>query len=242
MRRLGGRQQWGCSHPKGCSHPRTALPPSQHLHLLELHRCILTWPGRQPHAAVWLSGTRTSLANSVVAPARLADKGKRPAAAAADDGDGGGRASKRPAAAAAGDGAGPSGAAGSNVPEPGQSSFTRLGLVQKTIKELQNVLKAWNLPVSTLWCSWGWALAVAASVSSVVGCILFSRGNLVALLLALHHQVAAALHRGGGSGALLIAAPHQTAAQPDHLLPLPLRAPPSCWLPLCCRSAARRTT
>ncbi|PRW56014.1 SAP domain-containing [Chlorella sorokiniana] len=79
---------------------------------------------------------------------KAADKGKRPAAAAADDGEGGGRASKRPAAAAAGDGAGPSGAAGSSVPDPGQSSFTRLGLVQKTIKELQNVLKAWNLPVS----------------------------------------------------------------------------------------------
>ena len=87
----------------------------------------------------------------------LSDKGKRPAVAAADDGDGGGRASKRPAAAAAGDGAGPSGAAGSSVPEPGQSSFTRLGLVQKTIKELQNVLKAWNLPVraSALLQQWG---------------------------------------------------------------------------------------
>lgn len=78
-----------------------------------------------------------------------ADKGKRPAAAAADDGEGGGRASKRPAAAAAGDGAGPSGTGGSSVPDPGQSSFTRLGLVQRTIKELQNVLKAWNLPVRT---------------------------------------------------------------------------------------------
>ena len=72
----------------------------------------------------------------------------------------GGRAAKRPAAAAAagGEGTGPSGAsvgggggAGAgvgSVPDPSSSNFSRLGLVAKTIKDLQNVLKAWNLPVS----------------------------------------------------------------------------------------------
>jgi hypothetical protein len=34
------------------------------------------------------------------------------------------------------------------VPDPSSSNFSRLVLVAKTIKDLQNVLKAWNLPVS----------------------------------------------------------------------------------------------
>ncbi|KAL4443058.1 hypothetical protein ABPG77_008549 [Micractinium sp. CCAP 211/92] len=80
---------------------------------------------------------------------RTADKGKRPV----EEADGG-RPAKRPAGG--GDsGAGPSsaagsgaGGAGSGVPDAASASFTRLGLVQKTIKDLQNVLKAWNLPVS----------------------------------------------------------------------------------------------
>ncbi|KAL4457802.1 hypothetical protein ABPG75_012667 [Micractinium tetrahymenae] len=84
---------------------------------------------------------------------KAADKGKRPV----EEGDGG-RPAKRPAgggdagagpssAAAGGGGAGGSGAGG-GVPDPASAGFTRLGLVQKTIKDLQNVLKAWNLPVS----------------------------------------------------------------------------------------------
>lgn len=40
------------------------------------------------------------------------------------------------------------GGGGGSVPDPASAGFTRLGLVQKTIKDLQNVLKAWNLPVS----------------------------------------------------------------------------------------------
>ncbi len=70
-----------------------------------------------------------------------ADKGKRPV----EDGEAG-RPSKRAA-----DGAGPSHAAtgaGPSVPPPSQGNFTKLGLQAKTIKDLQNVLKAWNLPVS----------------------------------------------------------------------------------------------
>ncbi|EFN58792.1 hypothetical protein CHLNCDRAFT_140569 [Chlorella variabilis] len=76
--------------------------------------------------------------------ARAADKGKRPVEEAE-----GSRPAKRPAAAA-GDGAGPSGAAGggSSVPDPAQAGFSKLGLQMKTIKDLQNVLKAWNLTVS----------------------------------------------------------------------------------------------
>lgn len=58
----------------------------------------------------------------------------------------GSRPAKRPSAAAA-DGVGPSGAS-AGVPDPAQSSFTKLGLQPRTIKELQTVLKAWNLPVS----------------------------------------------------------------------------------------------
>lgn len=72
-----------------------------------------------------------------------ADKGKRPI----EDGEGS-RPAKRLAVGAAGDAAGSSGA---GVPEPAQADFTRLGLVQRTIKELQNVLKAWNLPVRRGW-------------------------------------------------------------------------------------------
>lgn len=77
------------------------------------------------------------------------DKGKRPA----DEAEGSGRSSKRPAhdvvgpsgSGAAGDGTGSSGAA---VPPPGESSFTRLGLQAKTIKDLQTILRAWNLAIS----------------------------------------------------------------------------------------------
>lgn len=58
----------------------------------------------------------------------------------------GGRPVKRPSVGA-GDGVGPSGG-GAGVPDPAQSSFTKLGLQPRTIKELQTVLKAWNLPVS----------------------------------------------------------------------------------------------
>lgn len=77
-----------------------------------------------------------------VAPA---DKGKRPV----EEGDAG-RPAKRPAGGSDA-GAGPSsaaGGAGGGVPDPASANFARLGLVQKTIKDLQNVLKAWNLPVS----------------------------------------------------------------------------------------------
>lgn len=34
------------------------------------------------------------------------------------------------------------------IPEPSQSSYSKLGLQTKTIKELQGILKAWGLPVS----------------------------------------------------------------------------------------------
>lgn len=76
---------------------------------------------------------------------KAADKGKRPV----EEGEGG-RPAKRPAA---GDGGpGPSNAAGgsggASVPDPATSSFNRLGLLSRTIKELQHVLKAWNLTVS----------------------------------------------------------------------------------------------
>lgn len=60
----------------------------------------------------------------------------------------GGRAAKRPAH----DGTGPSGSAGPSgsvaVPPPTQTSYTKLGLQAKTIKDLQTVLKSWNLTVS----------------------------------------------------------------------------------------------
>ncbi|GAB4820663.1 hypothetical protein N2152v2_007709 [Parachlorella kessleri] len=71
--------------------------------------------------------------------AKAADKGKRPI----EDGGEVGRASKRAA-----DGAGPSNAAavaGPSVPAPSEAQFTKLGLQAKTIKDLQIVLKAWNL-------------------------------------------------------------------------------------------------
>ena len=83
-----------------------------------------------------------------VTPARCrvaADKGKRPAEA----GDAG-RATKRPAS----DGAGPSGsgagAAGQppGGPGPSEASYTRMALQARTIKDLQNVLRAWGLPIS----------------------------------------------------------------------------------------------
>lgn len=58
------------------------------------------------------------------------------------------RAAAGSAAAAGGDGAGPSGAGASGgAPDPAHSSFNRLGLLAKTIKDLQAVLKAWSLPV-----------------------------------------------------------------------------------------------
>lgn len=65
----------------------------------------------------------------------------------------GGRPAKRPAAAAGGDGAGPSGTGGS-VPEPAAADYTRLTLLPHTIKELQTILKAWNLPVCVQWACW----------------------------------------------------------------------------------------
>eukprot|EP00887_Chlorella_sp_A99_P001386 scaffold8.g1386.t1 len=81
--------------------------------------------------------------------AKAADKGKRPA----DDGEGG-RSAKRPAHDAAGPsggGAGPSGAGpgtAAGLPPPTQTHYTKLGLQSKTIKELQAILKSWNLAVS----------------------------------------------------------------------------------------------
>lgn len=76
-----------------------------------------------------------------------ADKGKRPA----DVGDAG-RAAKRPAT----DGAGPSGTgAGASAagqppggPAPSESSYTRMALQARTIKDLQNMLRGWGLPIS----------------------------------------------------------------------------------------------
>ena len=96
-------------------------------------------PAQRPHLP--LAVTNTS--RPCCCP-RPADKGKRPVEEAE-----GSRPAKRPAAAA-GDGAGPSGAAGggSSVPDPAQAGFSKLGLQMKTIKDLQNVLKAWNLTVS----------------------------------------------------------------------------------------------
>ena len=34
------------------------------------------------------------------------------------------------------------------MPPPAQAHYSKLGLQAKTIKDLQNILKAWNLPVS----------------------------------------------------------------------------------------------
>ena len=79
-------------------------------------------------------------------PLSPADKGKRPV----EEADGG-RPSKRPAGGDGGagpSGSGACGAAAAGVPDAAAASYTRLTLHQRTIKELQNVLKAWGLPVS----------------------------------------------------------------------------------------------
>lgn len=102
-----------------------------------------------------------------------ADKGKRPA----EDADAGGAGSSRakrstaavaeagPSTTAAGAGTSATAAAGPSrsgsvvaatsgdgmpplVSPPNETSFTRLGLQAKTIKELQVILKGWGLPVS----------------------------------------------------------------------------------------------
>lgn len=117
-----------------------------------------------------------------------ADKGKRPA----EDGDAG-RAAKRAGTSA--DGAGTSAAgAGPSIPPPTHAHYNRLGLQAKTIKDLQNILKAWNLPVSGAgWVSLGelgaevlaWGSIVEAASSLIVSmlAVLEEQARLVCVAL-----------------------------------------------------------
>jgi hypothetical protein len=116
-----------------------------------------------PYASMHQSGT------IMVVFLHAADKGKRPAEEADAGGAGSSRAKRTtaavaetgPSTTAAGAGTSATAAAGPSrsgsvvgdgvsplVLPPNETSFTRLGLQAKTIKELQVILKGWGLPVS----------------------------------------------------------------------------------------------